>query len=69
MAGMDYYYGIYQTECTNAGLPYSTSDIHAEIINDKIVPLMKARYNAYEASFGPINYAERYCAAKSAGII
>ena len=69
MAGMDYYYGIYQSECAHAGLPYSPNDVYLVIINDKIAPLMRASYQQYEATFGPIIYKNTYCAAKSAGII
>ena len=69
IAGMDYYYGIYQSECAHAGLPYSPKDVYLVIINEKIAPIMRAAYQEREATLGPIIYENKYCAAKSAGII
>ena len=61
MAGMEYYYGIYESECAHAGLPYSPNDVYGIIINEKIVPLMRASYKEREATLGPIIYEGKYC--------
>ena len=65
-----YYYGIYRDECARRGVAYTPAgDIDNAIINESMIPLMQANYNNYEAGFGKINYVDKYCAAKSAGII
>ena len=70
-AGMTYYYGIYESECTSRGIPFNPiSSLDASIMTDVITPLIIANYtNNGEAALGKINYVGKYCAAKSAGII
>ena len=65
-----YYYGIYRNECERRGVEYSPAgDIDTTIFNESMIPLIQANYNNKEAGFGKINYVDKYCAAKSAGII
>ena len=70
LAGIMNYYGIYESECTSRGIPYTPSGtVDSTIMTDVIRPGMVAAYNNYEAGLGKINYVGKYCAAKSAGII
>ena len=37
-AGMDYYYGMYQNECTRQNLTFNPNGVYLSIINDNIKP-------------------------------